>query len=497
MLSAIAAIVVAGSAVGAPLGPNVVLVLVDDMGWQDTSLAFGLKEKVVGRHFRTPNLERLARRGVRVDQAYSSCTVCTPTRAALLTGVHPARSRITSWVHSGQDTDGGHPDLLTPDWNKKGLQPGQSQTLAELFKAAGYRTVQIGKAHFGAAGTPGADPRNLGFDQTIGGSAAGHPSSFYGLESFAAKKANPGDPPKHNDVPHLDKYHGKDIYLDEALAAEAAGVVAEAAKAKQPLFLWFSPYGVHTPLQANKRLLPKYRGMDEREAAYATMVETIDHALGTLLAALEKAGQLDETILLFTSDNGGLSQTARGGFPNLHNLPLRSGKGSGYEGGTRVPFVAAGPGIAKGVALTRTYLASADLYATVADLAGVAAPPKDGRSLAASLRSGREAPNLGPLIWHYPHHRGFAGPGLEPYSAIRMGDFKAIYFYGQRRWELYNLTADLGETRDVSRNRADKLSELGKALLEGLHEMGAQFPLDKATNRPVVPESPYGGVKSP
>lgn len=467
--------------------PNVVLFLVDDLGWQDTSLSLGLPEKTVGRHFRTPNLEELASQGVQVTQAYASCPVCTPSRVALLTGVNPARNHITSWVHSGQDTESPYPGLDLSDWNKRGLQPGDAKTLAEAFRADGYQTVQIGKAHFGAAGTAGADPKNLGFDVSIAGSAAGNPNSYYGLDGFAAKKKGPTDPPAHNDVPDLEAYHGKDIYLEEALAIEGSKIIENAAKIGKPLFLWYAPYAVHTPLMANKRLVGRYKNLDPKELAYATMVESVDNALGTLQAALKKAGQLENTYILFTSDNGGLSQTARGGLPNLHNLPLRSGKGSAYEGGTRVPLVVAGPGIPRGKILKDTWLSSADLYSTLAEFANLKVDPRDGKSFAQSLMTGQEAPRSEPMLWHFPHHRGWGGPGLEPFTSIRHGDFKAIFFYGTRRWELYNLKKDLGETSDLSMSQPAKLRQLADLMLSELKRMGATLPIDGKTGAPIEP----------
>lgn len=470
--------------------PNVILFVVDDLGWQDTSLTFGLPEKMIGRHFRTPNVARLAARGVQLTQAYSSCPVCTPSRVALLTGVNPARNHITNWVHSGQDTDGAYPGTTSPDWNKRGLQPGDARTLPEAFREAGYRTVQIGKAHFGAAGSLGANPTNLGFDLSIAGSAAGNPNSYYGLDNFASKKKDPKDPPAHNDVPGLEAYHGKDVYLEEALAMEGSRVIAQAAKDRKPLFLWYAPYAVHTPLMANKRLLGPYKSLDAREQAYATMVESVDRALGTLEGELKKVGMLENTVIIFTSDNGGLSQVARGGLPNLHNLPLRSGKGSAYEGGTRIPLVVAGPGIPKGKILRETWITSADLFSTMAELAGITVDPKDGTSFAQAIKSGQESPRKDPVIWHYPHHRGWGGPGLEPFTSLREGDLKVIFFYGSRRWELYNLKNDLGETRDLSLTQPEHLRQMAALMAEQLKEMGAQFPVDTKSGEPIRPMLP-------
>ena len=470
-----------------PKQPNVVLILVDDLGWQDTSLAFGLNEKVVGRHFRTPNLEKLASRGIQVNQAYSSCTVCTPTRVALLTGTHPARNHITSWVQKGQDTESPYPGLTMPQWKTTGFQPGEAITFADHFRTAGYRTIQVGKAHFGSDATPGANPINLGFDVSIGGSAAGNPNSFYGLNNFASKKKSPNDPPSLNDIRGLEKYHGKDFFLDDALAIEAAKQIEISAQSGQPTFLWYSPYGVHTPIQPNKKYLKHYPKLDPREQAYATMVETVDDNLRVLVESFRKSNQLENTFFIFTSDNGGLSQSARGGYPNLHNLPLRSGKGSGYEGGTRVPFVVAGPGLPVGKVLSRITFTSADLFPTVAELAGIPKTCPDGISFAKILRSGTDVQRSEPLIWHFPHHRGWYGPGLEPYSAIRIGDFKAIFFYGTRKWELYNLANDLGETHDLAPTNASKLKELASILHDKLVGMQAQFPVDNQSLKQIEP----------
>lgn len=463
--------------------PNVVLVLVDDMGWQDTSLAFGLREKVTGRQFRTPNLEKLARRGLSVNQAYSSCPVCTPSRAALLSGVHPARSNILSWVQAGGETEETYPGLVNPKWKYEGFQPGDAVTLPELFRAAGYHTVQVGKAHFGSARTAGADPKNLGFDRSIGGAAAGHPSSYYGTDNFAGKTGKPA----HNDVPDLEAYHGKDIFLEEALALEAGKEIEATAKAGKPLFLWFSPYAVHTPIMANKRLVGRYKNLDPAEAAYATLVESVDNALGSLVASLKKVGQLDNTYIIFTSDNGGLSMAARGGYLNLHNLPLRSGKGAAYEGGTRVPLVFAGPGIPRGKELKTTWMTGTDLSFTLADLAGITPRASDGSSYASQIRSGTDEARTAPAVWHFPLYRGGGGPGLEPFSSIRLGDFKAIFFYGDRRWELYNLKADIGETRDVSKTQPAKLRELADRLVVELDRLGAKYPRDAKTGQEVRP----------
>ncbi|MBI1335213.1 MAG: sulfatase-like hydrolase/transferase [Armatimonadetes bacterium] len=467
--------------------PNVVFFLVDDLGWQDTSLSFGLREKLVGRHFRTPNVEALAKRGVQVNQAYAAAPVCTPSRVTLLSGINPARNHITNWVYDGRDTDGPDPTITLPDWRAIGFQPGDATTLPQVFHDSGYYTVEIGKAHFGAWHTKGERPTNLGFDRSIAGSAAGNPNSYYGLDNFARKKKNPNDPPALDDIQELDAYHGKDIYLTEALTAEAVKEIHRSAEMKKPLFLWFATYAVHAPIQANKKYLSHYKGMDPTEAAYATMVESYDVALGQLVSTLKKMGELDNTIIVFTSDNGGLSVSQRGGYPNLHNLPLRSGKGSAYEGGTRVPLVFAGPGIPAGKVLAKTFITSEDLFATMPDLAGIRANAPDGYSFKTEVTQGKDSEREQVNVWHFPHYRGGRGPGLQPFSSIRMGAFKAIFFYPDRKWELYNLETDIGETRDLSAFNPKQLKILADRLLLELRKMGAQFPTDPKTGQLIEP----------
>lgn len=378
-----------------------------------------------------------------------------------------------------------------------------------------FDTAYFGKAHFGAGGTSGAYPDTLGFSTTVGGGALGHPSSYYGLQNFAAKKKSPSGPPAFNDVPGLEKYHGKDIFLDEALALEASDYIRSTASAGRCFFMVFAPYSVHTPIQPNKRYLKKYldKGLDPTEAVSATMVETVDAALGTILQSLRQTNHLENTLIVFTSDNGGLSQSARGGVRNQHNLPLRSGKGSAYEGGIRVPFVIAGPGIPQGKVLKSIPVITTNLTATLwalqyrdrqNKLAATLEDPlpkeeevpkfdhlfQDSGNLAEYFSKAREAPQRS-LYWQYPHYRGFQGPGLEPFSAIRKGDYKLIYFYLDKRWELYNLSNDLGETVNLARLPNPKNREIAEGLAERmvrhLKDCEAQYPVDGKTGTPIVP----------
>lgn len=464
--------------------PNIVLFVVDDLGWQDISVPLWRERTPFNDRYRTPNLERLAREGLSFTQAYASAPVCTPTRTAIHTGIAPARSHITYWtLRKDSDTSAKFPGLLPPKWDVNGLQP-EDTTLSELLQQAGYRTLHVGKAHFGAVGTPGADPRKLGFDVNIAGHGAGGPGSFLGTENFSAA-ARKGD---HVwDVPGLERWHGRQVFLEEALAAEAVEQLDAAVAAGTPFFLNFAPYSVHAPITANLRYAANYAHLDPREAAYATMVETCDAALGTLLARLEAHGIADETLVIFTSDNGGLSAHGRGGEPHTHNAPLRSGKGSCYEGGIRVPLVVRGPGVARGKR-SDAQVISADLFPTLLAAAGVELPhdgvERDGLDLTGLLRDGSlEADRV--LVWHQPHFWGVNGPGIWPFSALRVGDWKLIYRHADHEFEFYDLAHDPGETIDLSSSATPVVHELATMLGEKLRAMGAQMSLDGTTGLPV------------
>ena len=330
-----------------PGRPNLVLFLVDDLGWQDTSVSMSGEPSPFQKIYHTPNLQKLAARGVRFSNAYASAPVCTPTRTAILTGKAPARTNITYWtLHKDQDTSRERKDVAAPNWQVNGLQPGDHETLPEVLRAVGYRTIHVGKAHFGVHETPGADPKQLGFDVNIAGHASGAPGSYYGEHHFRVagrQGQSPAKPRSPWDVPGLEPYHGQDIYLTEALAAEASHAIAMTLREGEPFFLNFAPYAVHTPIMLNKRHSKGYGMLDETERAYATMIESVDAALGVLLETLEEWDALDNTVIVFHSDNGGLSAHARGMAPNRtkrhhHNAPLRSGKDRRTKGARGFPW---------------------------------------------------------------------------------------------------------------------------------------------------------------
>lgn len=458
--------------------PNLVVFLVDDLGWQDTSVSFGGPRTEQQSHFRTPALERLCAEGTRFTQAYSHC-VCSPTRVSMMTGANPARHRVTNWtLHRDRPTDAAQTALQLPDWNVNGLSPDpatprshHAETLAQRLRAAGYRTIHVGKAHLGAEGTPGADPRALGFDVNVAGHAAGAPASYQGMDDYAAKK---GDPVWN--VPDLDAYHGTATFLTDALTTEALRAVDAALAAGQPFFLHLSHYAVHTPLQPDARFVERYRalGLDEKEARYAAMVEGMDHSLGRVLQHLDARGIAADTLLVFTSDNGGLSATARGGTPHVHNAPLRSGKGSAYEGGTRVPLAVRWPTRAPAGAQVDQPVIAEDLFATLCEAAGAASTCPDGRSWLPALAGSSLGART--LLWHYPNHWGASGPGIGAHSAIRSGDHKLVWFHADGRFELYDLARDPWEQHDVAATQPEQVSELRALLRQRLAEAAAQLP---------------------
>ena len=324
--------------------PNIILFLVDDMGWQDTSVPFWKEITDYNRRYRTPNMERLAKQGMKFTQAYAT-PVCSPTRISLLTGMNAARHRVTNWTLQPdqlQPMEIDHASLEFPMWNVNGMVADKEIPYAvlatpfpQILREHGYQTIHVGKAHFGAIGKSGENPLNLGFDINIGGHAAGAPQSYYGEDNFGNLPKFAGTPWP---VPGLEAYHGKDINLTEALTLEAKKAMDKALQADKPFYLYMAHYAVHGPIMADKRFYQRYldQGIDTTEAKYASMVESMDKSLGDIMDYLDEQNIKNNTIILFMSDNGGLSAVARGGTPHTHNRPLSSGKGSMREGGIRM-----------------------------------------------------------------------------------------------------------------------------------------------------------------
>lgn len=476
--------------------PNIVLFLVDDMGWQDTSVPFWKERTNFNDIYETPNMERLAKEGMKFTQAYAT-PVCSPTRVSLMTGMNAARHRVTNWTlekDSMKQMEINHEKLIFPKWNVNGLSPiagveksVHANPLPQMLHDEGYYTIHAGKAHLGAIGTPGENPKNLGFDVNIAGHAAGAPESYLGTENFGNGKEGK----EIWAVPGLEKYHGEDIYLTEAITKEALMAMDSAVVTQRPFFLYMAHYAVHTPIMEDARFFEKYleKGMDSTEAKYASMVEGMDKSLGDIMDYLEEKEVAENTIILFMSDNGGLSAHARGGEPHTHNKPLSSGKGSVHEGGIREPMLVKWPEIVAPNSMSDARVIIEDFYPTILEMAEIdsvkTVQKVDGQSFVAVLEG--ELKDTGrSLFWHYPNEWGPSGPGIGASSAVRNGAMKFIYYHADSRMELFDLNEDIGETKNLVEEQPEKVKELATVLSDYLRSVEAQMPSKKDTGE-VVP----------
>lgn len=409
--------------------PNIVVMLIDDYGWRDSS-CYG------SSYYETPNLDALAREGVRFTNAYAACPVCSPTRASILTGKYPARLHLTDWIPGRKQWPTAA--SLTPSFEQQ--LPLAEQTLAELLAPAGYVSASVGKWHLGGDGFL---PPQQGFGLNYGGNEKGSPPSYFPPYKIPGVEASKPDE-----------------YLDENLTERAIRFIDEAKG--RPFFLYLPHYSVHLPFGGKPDLIEKYRrkANPQGEPRYAAMVETMDASIGRLRAALADRGLTRNTLFIFLADNGGLRFEGKSPTPVTSNAPLRAGKGHLYEGGIRVPFVVSWPGVTK-AGLSDVPISSVDILPTVAAAAGVKLPANiDGVDLRPVLTG--KALNARPLFWHYPH---YSNQGGTPGSAVRLGDDKLIHFYDDDRVELYNLREDLSETRNLARREPKKVKQL-RALLD-------------------------------
>lgn len=454
--------------------PNIILILIDDLGWTDLGC--------YGSHFyETPHIDTMSADGMRFSDAYAAAPVCSPTRASILTGQYPARVGVTDWIDWGVGIHPAKGKLIDAPYVDH--LPLATSTLPWVLKAAGYHTWHVGKWHLG--NRPYAAQKH-GFDVDIGGSPWGLPTNGYwspwGIESLE------------------DRADGE--YLTDRLTDEAIQLIQR--NDGRPFFLNLWHYAVHIPLHARQEVVRKYAdkagalGLDQQatfaEGApfpvshlqnrrikrrflqsspeYAAMIEHLDWNIGRLLDAVDAAGLTDQTIVIFTSDNGGLT-TAEGS--PTSNIPLREGKGWLYEGGIRVPLIVKWSGVIPPGSLCTTPVTSPDLYTTILEMAGVSDLPEhngDGTSLVPLLRRsgqlGREA-----IFWHYPH---YGNQGGTPASAIRQGNYKLIEFFEDQTVELYDLQDDVGETRNLAAARPNLVDVLRQKLTEWREGVGAKIP---------------------
>lgn len=475
--------------------PNIILFMVDDMGWQDTSVPFWTEETEFNRRYHTPAMEKLAEEGIMFTQAYAS-SVCSPTRVSLMSGMNAARHRVTNWtLRRNQSVDSEHPVLCYPQWSVNGIQPVDSienstyaTLLPQLLHDNGYFTIHCGKAHFGAMTTPAADPLNCGFDVNIAGHAAGGPGSYYGTENFGNKEKGGHTEPWG--IPGLEKYHGDSIFLTEALTLEAIHALDSARDSNQPFYLYMAHYAVHVPLYADKRFFQKYldAGLSDAEARYASMVEGMDKSLGDLMNYLDKNGLTENTIILFMSDNGGFSLKPREAV-HASNKPLNSGKGSAYEGGIREPMIIKWPGVVQPKTKTDKMVIIEDFFPTILEMAGIdnyqTVQAVDGISFVPALKNNALQNETRDLFWNFPNNWGPTGPGIGATCTIRSGDWKLIYYYADQRFELFNISKDIGELNNLAEQQPAKVKELAVKLGKYLRSVEAQRPFFKASSQAV------------
>jgi arylsulfatase A len=420
--------------------PNIVFFLVDDMGWMDV----GCDGSTI---YRTPNIDRLASQGMRFTDGYAACPVCSPTRASIMTGKYPARLHLTDYIAGERHHE--YSRLRVPDWTK--YLPLEELTIAETLKAAGYATGMVGKWHLG---DEPYYPERQGFDFNAGGGRWGQPPSYFSPYKIDTLTDGPAGE-----------------YLTDRLAQEAEGFIT--AHKNRPFFLYFAHYAVHTPLQAKQDMVQAgvTRGLAERgqnSAIYAAMIESVDQAVGRVLGRLDALGLADNTIVVFTSDNGGL-------FSSTSNAPLRAGKGTAYEGGVREPMIIKWPGVVKAGTTCDTPAISIDYYPTLLEMAGVGDLPghvSDGISLVPLLKR-TAVPRRDALYWHFPHYNNAGSTG---FGAVRAGDYRLIEFFEDNHLELYNLKQDVGETTNLVERLPDKARQLHKMLQDWRASVGAQMP---------------------
>lgn len=444
---------------GQPL--NFVIIVADDLGWVDLG-CYGadLHE--------TPHLDQMANSGLRFTDAYAA-SVCSPTRASLLTGQHYARLHMTVWREASQHPP--HDRKLIPPIAVADL-PHEEVTLAEVFRSAGYLTALVGKWHLGDATHY---PETQGFDINIGGTLWGAPQSYFFPYRGAGRFEG-----EFRYVPHLEGGEPGE-YLTDRLTEEALKVIDRAED--RPFFLYLAHHAPHTPIEAKPDLVDRYEkklkpGLRHRNPKYAAMVHSLDESVGRIIARLDSRGLSERTVVVFLSDNGG-HVVQSDGLQVTDNHPLRSGKGSLYEGGVRVPLIICWPGIVSAGGVCREPVDVADLYPTLLEIAGLSGDKAhnvklDGQSLTTLLKQpnaslGREA-----LYFHYPHYY----PTTTPVSAIRAGDWKLLEYHEDNRVELYNLREDLGEAKDLAAKQGEKAKNLRARLAEWRRAVSAEMPTE-------------------
>lgn len=465
--------------------PNIIVFMVDDMGPMDTSVPFicdvsgNPVSYPLNSFYQTPNLEKLAAQGIRFTNFYAH-SVCSSSRVSLMTGQNAARHGVTTWIDPEENNRGA---FGPASWNWKGLSK-ESVTLPHLLQQAGYRTIHVGKAHFGPFHSEGEDPLNLGFEINIGGGAIGRPGSYYGEDGYGLLK---GD--KIRAVKNLEKYHGTDIFLTEALTLEANAAITRAKKEGKPFFLNMSHYAVHAPFQPDPRFTDHYKnsGKSEKEMAYATLIEGIDKSLGDIVKHVKELGLGENTLLLFMGDNGSDAPVSMQDHYGS-SLPLKGKKGMHWEGGMRVPFIASWvTPDDKNPSQLKTPIAQnkiqqqlgsiLDIFPTLGRAANINIPEEhilDGHVLHDQFMGQQNKKRDERFLNHFPHeHRS------SYYTSLVESDWKIVYHYqieGKARYELFNLITDPFETKNLADKNREQLGIMMESLKREVNAKKALLP---------------------
>ncbi|WP_425637651.1 sulfatase [Algoriphagus yeomjeoni] len=466
--------------------PNIIVFLVDDMGLMDTSVPFltdadGKPVKYdLNEYYTTPNMEKLASQGIRFSNFYAH-SVCSPSRTSILTGQNSARHGVTNWIKSEENN---RTKFGPADWNWNGLTK-TSLTLPKLLQQNGYKTIHVGKAHFGPFNSEGEDPLNLGFDINIAGSSIGQPGSYLGTEAFGHTGGN-----KARAVPGLEKYHGQDIFLTEALTLEANAAITQAKEEGKPFFLNMAHYAVHAPFYSDPRFAEKYKdsGMPEKAQAYATLIEGIDKSLGDIMQHVKELGLGENTLILFLGDNGSDAPLP---IENDYSssTPLKGKKGNHWEGGMRVPFIAAwiSPDSTSPHQLKLPIAQNAiqeqvgtiiDLFPTLLALADIPNPEGhilDGFPLQTQLNAEQNTSRDEVFLNHFPHgnHRS------NYFTSLVKSEWKVIYQYpveGEAAYELFNLKEDPFETENLAESNPSQLKVMMEAMASEMANKNVKYP---------------------
>ena len=482
--------------------PNIIVFLVDDMGLMDTSLPFitdanGQPQSYpLNEWYRTPNMERLAHQGVRFSTFYAQ-SVSSPSRASLMTGQNAARHRTTNWINSESNNRTKFGPL---DWNWPGIKRA-TPIYPRVLQEAGYRTIHVGKAHFGSMKSEAEDPLQIGFDVNVAGSSIGHPGAYYGEWGYGHIKGQ-----KARAVPGLEKYHRTTTFLTEALTLEAMAEMEKAVKEGKPFYLNMSHYAVHAPFQSDPRFAAHYTNDPTKSkgaAAFATLIEGMDKSLGDLMDKLNDLGVAENTMIIFLGDNGG---DAPLGGPNDHgaSAPLRGKKGAAYEGGMRVPFIMGWGKPDKKNKIQKRYPIAQntvqtqmgtimDIYPTVLSVAGVKAPKGyvlDGSDLKKLAKGKKDKKHRDDFLMHFPHAHN-----SSYFTVYRKGDWKLIYFYHPETPEhpsvkLYNLKEDPFENNEMAKENPEMVKTMFEGMKKRLEMENACYPVDKDKRslKPVLPK---------